>query len=73
MKTINCFSLKNEFYWEFSCIKIGYSMKHREANKCNNKYYMYILYVQNKWAALSCKNTEQVCVSKLLGAKKEKW
>ncbi len=26
-----------QFYWEFSCIKIGYSMWHWEANKCNNK------------------------------------
>ncbi len=26
-----------QFYREFSCIKIGYSMWRREANKCNNK------------------------------------
>ncbi len=33
---------------------------------------MYILHVQKKWAALSCKKFKQVCVSKLLNAKKEK-
>ncbi len=32
-----------------------YSMWHREGNKCNNKYYMSILHVQKKWAALCAK------------------